>query len=276
MAIDPQDGTVVDTTSSPRKGRRPNVDWDAVRAEYESTSTSLRELASPHGITETAIRKRARKGGWVRGGITATKRRIVEERMLEGSHAEGSQEVRTSNQKVAAIRAAADHDAEFMLRVARAAEASVRNSERILAVANEALDKSGTMDWAERSETIKEGDGETNGNSTTTTTKTAGKFDLAFDAGKCTKIATEALQIARKTYALARGLEDGTEGVNVNVQANAQAGAQAAAVAADAPIEDRMAFYRSAAERALTRAVEIKAAELTPPPGNGAAGRPDA
>ena len=45
---------------------RPAPDWERIEADYRAGLMSLRELAKPHGITETAIRKRAKRDGWER------------------------------------------------------------------------------------------------------------------------------------------------------------------------------------------------------------------
>jgi hypothetical protein len=41
-------------------------DWEAIEAAYRGSVGSLREIAADQGITEGAIRARAKKAGWVR------------------------------------------------------------------------------------------------------------------------------------------------------------------------------------------------------------------
>lgn len=41
-------------------------DWEAIEAAYRAGVLSLREIASQHSISDTAIRKRAKKEGWSR------------------------------------------------------------------------------------------------------------------------------------------------------------------------------------------------------------------
>ncbi|MGA8120838.1 hypothetical protein [Rouxiella badensis] len=41
-------------------------DWEAIESAYRAGLLSLREIASQNGISDTAIRKRAKKDGWVR------------------------------------------------------------------------------------------------------------------------------------------------------------------------------------------------------------------
>jgi hypothetical protein len=42
------------------------TDWAPIKVEYESTTTSIRKLAKAFGITDTAIRLKARDEGWSR------------------------------------------------------------------------------------------------------------------------------------------------------------------------------------------------------------------
>ena len=41
-------------------------DWEAIEDAFRAGSQSLREIAGAQGLTEGAIRARAKKGGWVR------------------------------------------------------------------------------------------------------------------------------------------------------------------------------------------------------------------
>lgn len=41
-------------------------DWEAIESAYRAVVMSLREIASQHGISDTAIRKRAKKEDWTR------------------------------------------------------------------------------------------------------------------------------------------------------------------------------------------------------------------
>ncbi|TDN54639.1 hypothetical protein EC843_101685 [Buttiauxella sp. JUb87] len=41
-------------------------DWEKIEADYRAGLLSVREIASQHGISDTAIRKRAKKDGWIR------------------------------------------------------------------------------------------------------------------------------------------------------------------------------------------------------------------
>lgn len=45
--------------------RKP-IDWERVEADYCAGIKTLREIAAEHGVTEGAVRKRAKAGEWVR------------------------------------------------------------------------------------------------------------------------------------------------------------------------------------------------------------------
>ena len=43
---------------------RSDADWEAVEREYRAGQLSIREIGRLHGVSHTAIAKRARKEGW--------------------------------------------------------------------------------------------------------------------------------------------------------------------------------------------------------------------
>lgn len=45
---------------------KPATDWERIEAQYRAGTASVREIAAEHGITEGAIRKRAKRDGWER------------------------------------------------------------------------------------------------------------------------------------------------------------------------------------------------------------------
>ena len=47
-------------------GEKPAVDWERIETDYRVGTKTLREIASEHGITEGAIRKRAKAQTWPR------------------------------------------------------------------------------------------------------------------------------------------------------------------------------------------------------------------
>lgn len=61
-------------------GAVANADWNAIEALYRANKGSVLSIAKEHGVTEGAIRARAKKGGWVRDP-EGQKREIVRARM---------------------------------------------------------------------------------------------------------------------------------------------------------------------------------------------------
>ncbi len=81
---------------------KPRTDWEAIEREYRAGQLSVREIARKVGLTEGAIRKRAKAEGWER--VLADKvRRAVREKLVR---ADGTQAQRTSDADV--IEAAAE------------------------------------------------------------------------------------------------------------------------------------------------------------------------
>ena len=59
---------------------RAEVDWIAIEGLYRAGQKSLRAIAAECGVTEGAIRARAKKLGWVQDA-SGTKRRLVADRL---------------------------------------------------------------------------------------------------------------------------------------------------------------------------------------------------
>ena len=51
---------------SKNENDKTDIDWLAVEADYRPNKLSLRAIGDKHGCTEGAIRKKAKKEGWVR------------------------------------------------------------------------------------------------------------------------------------------------------------------------------------------------------------------
>jgi hypothetical protein len=73
------------------------TDWEAVEREYRAGVVSLREIGRAHGVSDTAIRKRAAAEGWVRDLIAKVKERTRDKLVRSAGSHEGSheQQVRT-------------------------------------------------------------------------------------------------------------------------------------------------------------------------------------
>ena len=64
-----------DATRTPGVSRKP-ADWEAIERSYRAGILSIRELASQHGVSEAAVRKRAKQHSWSRD-LTARVREKV-------------------------------------------------------------------------------------------------------------------------------------------------------------------------------------------------------
>ncbi len=62
-----------------KKPARRKIDWEAVEKEYRSGQVSNVMLGEKHGVSEGAIRKRAREGGWQKDLAATVQKRIKEE-----------------------------------------------------------------------------------------------------------------------------------------------------------------------------------------------------
>lgn len=68
------------------------VDWEAIQVAYRANVLSLREIGREHGVSDTAIRKRAKADGWVRDLAEKVQARTKDKLVRSlGSH-EGSRE----------------------------------------------------------------------------------------------------------------------------------------------------------------------------------------
>ena len=86
---------------------KPKCDWIAIEGEFRAGKRSLREMASNHGITEGAIRKRAKAEGWIRDPAGAKRERVKAIMAGAGTH-EGTQYAAET------IALEAQHDADDM------------------------------------------------------------------------------------------------------------------------------------------------------------------
>ncbi len=49
-----------------KRSPKPGVDWELVEREYRAGLKTLRQIGEEHGVSHTAIQKKARQWGWVR------------------------------------------------------------------------------------------------------------------------------------------------------------------------------------------------------------------
>lgn len=65
-------------------GRRSDIDWQAVRREWETTNASDRDIATKHGVSHTTIARRATAEGWTKD-LTEDVRRGVQAAVWKGN-----------------------------------------------------------------------------------------------------------------------------------------------------------------------------------------------
>ena len=68
-----------------KPGRKAPPDWERIELDYRAGALSLREIAGEHGISEGAIRKRAKRDGWSRdlsGKIAAKADELVRKEVV--------------------------------------------------------------------------------------------------------------------------------------------------------------------------------------------------
>ena len=92
---------------------RHQPDWEAIEREYRAGQLSAREIARQHGISDTAIRKRAKAGEWDRDlsekvRSQARAKLVREDGSQPGSHLSHESEARTvegaANRQVEVVR----------------------------------------------------------------------------------------------------------------------------------------------------------------------------
>lgn len=64
-----------------------NIDWDSIEVHYRAGARALRDIAAEFGVNESAIRKRAKRYGWIRNPA-ALKRARVNARLADGAQNE--------------------------------------------------------------------------------------------------------------------------------------------------------------------------------------------
>jgi hypothetical protein len=74
-----------------------NIDWEAIEREYRAGQLSVREIAQQHGVSHTAINKRAKAEGWLRN-LAQKVREEVSNRLVstEVSSAQAREAVETA------------------------------------------------------------------------------------------------------------------------------------------------------------------------------------
>jgi hypothetical protein len=76
------------------------TDWEAIEKEYRAGQLSVREIARQHGVSETAIRKRAKADGWERALADKVREAVREKLVRSDGSQEGSQAQRASDRQI--------------------------------------------------------------------------------------------------------------------------------------------------------------------------------
>ena len=90
----------------PRKGGpRPSEgksapDWEAIEREYRAGQLSVREIARQHGLTEGAIRKRAKADEWSRPLADKVREAVREKLVRADGTQEGTQSQRVTDAEI--------------------------------------------------------------------------------------------------------------------------------------------------------------------------------
>lgn len=88
--------------SEPGAPRKP-IDWEAIAGEYRAGQISVRQIADAHGVSDTAIRKRAAAQGWARDLSQQVRDQINGDLV----RSDGSHDVRSTHAREAVREAAA-------------------------------------------------------------------------------------------------------------------------------------------------------------------------
>lgn len=72
--------------------RKRAVDWPAIEADFRAGALSNRQIAEKHGLSESAIRKRATTEGWVRNKVPKVRTR------RESAHRKAAQSLTPARQ----------------------------------------------------------------------------------------------------------------------------------------------------------------------------------
>lgn len=105
---------------------RKQVDWESVERDYSAGLLSLREIGDKHGVTEGAIRKRAKKEEWIRDLTTKIAKKsddLVRKEMVRS-------EVRS--EKIISEKEIIEVNAQAIVNIKLAHRSDIRKSKRIV------------------------------------------------------------------------------------------------------------------------------------------------
>lgn len=82
------------------KDGKPKTDWEAIEREFRAGQLSIRAIASAHGVTDTAIRKKAKAEGWQRSLANKVREAVREKLVRSDGSQDGSQSLRASDSEI--------------------------------------------------------------------------------------------------------------------------------------------------------------------------------
>lgn len=74
------------------QGARKHVDWEGVEREYRAGQLSVSEIGRIHGVSHTAINKRAKKEGWLRNLAERVREEVSARLVSDGVSAKSARE----------------------------------------------------------------------------------------------------------------------------------------------------------------------------------------
>lgn len=136
--------------------KRQPVDWEGIEAQYRAGLLSLRMIAVQFGITEGAIRKRAKADGWQRP-LAEKVREAAKEKLVRSDGTQGGTQPRLTDKEVT------ENAAQIIVSVAREHRSSIKTSRSLLndllAELKEASDNRAEIEEAVEVETASDSNG---------------------------------------------------------------------------------------------------------------------
>lgn len=111
--------------NSAASGVRPKVDWEAIERDFRAGILSVREIAAAHGVSHTAVNKRAKADAWERD----LKAKILAKAEAEVSKRAVSTEVSTAQR--ATEREIVEANADVIVRVRMEHRTDIARSRRL-------------------------------------------------------------------------------------------------------------------------------------------------
>lgn len=131
------------------------IDWEQVESDYRAGQLSVRALATKHDVSDTAIRKRAKKGLWERDLAEKVQRRVrselvrgkssqfavrtnedpySEESIIAAAAATGVEVVRSHRTAIAALRVVSNRYTELLSEQVEAGTRTVESKDGALEI----------------------------------------------------------------------------------------------------------------------------------------------